>query len=324
LAYAAIVLWTAREHFGHILRRAFGRERAREGEAREAMSYPFAFWGFVVSFAITIAWSMAAGLSLPLALVMWGLYLVIAIALTRVVAEGGLLFVQQGWTPLGAIGQIFNSGGQHWLLPSKSLVPASILQGSMMTDLRAFVMPSFIQGFKLAGDRGIKTRPLALLIFTVAAITLAMSLYMNVKLGYAAGGLQLDAWFANAGTQVAPKNAADMIKGSRDVNIYNAAWLGLGAFTTYALMWARSRFLWFPLHPIGFLMSITYPMNRLWFSLFLGWLFKVTISRFGGGETYRKTTPLFLGLALGDVAMMLLWVLIDGYFARTGHKLMPS
>jgi hypothetical protein len=51
------------------------------------------------------------------------------------------------------------------------------------------------------------------------------------------------------------------------------------------MMLARSRFLWFPLHPLGLLMSLTYPMNTLWFSIFLGWGCKVMITRFGGTDT---------------------------------------
>jgi hypothetical protein len=324
LAYVGIVLWTGREHFSYIFRRATGRVKADPSEKKEAFSYPFAFWGFIVSFALVVAWSMAAGMSLHLALVMWGLYLVIAIALTRIVAEGGLLFVQQGWTPMGALGQMFDAGGNHWLLPAKSIVPTSVIQASMMTDLRAFIMPSFLQGFKLAHDRGIRPKPLVALIFAVSFITLAMSLWMNVRLGYENGGLQLDPWAAVAGTRVAPQNAADLMKGARDQSWLNWVWLTAGGVGTYALMLARSRFLWFPLHPMGFLVSLTYPMAGLWFSIFLGWLFKVSITRFGGSDTYRKTTPIFLGLALGDVAMMLFWLIVDGYFGRTGHKLMPG
>ncbi len=324
LAYTAIVMWTGREHFSYIFKRATGRIKMEDPERREPMPYPVAFWGFLVSFAIVIAWSVAAGMSLHLALIMWGLYLVIAVALTRIVAEGGLLFVQQGWTPLGALAQLFNAGGNHWLLPTKSLVPTSIIQGSMMTDLRAFILPSFIQSFKLAHDRGIRQKPLLLLIFAVTGITLSMSLWMNVRLGYQNGGLQLDPWFSQGAPKGAPSEVASMMSGARDVDWKNWIWLGVGGFGTYALMLARTRFLWFPLHPLGFLMSITYPMNRLWFSIFLGWMFKVSISRFGGSESYRKVTPAFLGLALGDVAMMLLWLIIDGYFGRTGHKLMPG
>ncbi|MBV9863737.1 MAG: hypothetical protein JO316_00150 [Abitibacteriaceae bacterium] len=323
IGYVAIVLWTGREHFIHIARRAFGRAPAGEGERREALSYPVAFWGFVLSFVFMVAWSVLAGMTLSVALVLWLIYLMVAIALTRVVAEGGLLFVQHGWSPLGSMAQIFNSGPGKWLSP-QNLVPGSILQGAFITDLRAFLMPSFIQSFKLAYDRKINMKPLLALIFSVIVITLVVSLYMDVRFGYEKGGLQLEGWFANSGAQKPAGDANALINGVTDASWTNLFWVGLGIIGTYGLMLARSRFLWFPLHPIGFLMAITYPMNRLWFSIFLGWMCKVLISRFGGSETYRKTTPMFLGLALGDVAMMLVWLVIDAWQARTGHQLMPS
>ena len=155
-------------------------------------------------------------------------------------------------------------------------------------------------------------------------ITLAMSLWMNVRLGYQHGGLALDPWYAGNGSHLPARNASSLIQGAPNADWRNSVWLGVGAVLTYGMMLARSRFLWFPLHPIGFLMSLTYPMNRLWFSVFLGWLGKVLITRFGGSDAYRKTTPMFLGLALGDVAMMLFWLLIDGWQGRTTHLLLPG
>ena len=100
--------------------------------------------------------------------------------------------------------------------------------------------------------------------------------------------------------------------------------MAMGAVMTYGMIVARSMFMWFPLHPIGFLVSMTYPMYVLWFSVFLGWLTKVLIMRFGGTDTYRSTVPGFLGLALGDVFMILFWLAIDGWQGRTGHQLLPG
>ncbi|HVF10008.1 MAG TPA: DUF6785 family protein [Abditibacteriaceae bacterium] len=323
LAYVAIVLWTAREHLRHIVRRAFRRAAPGPEEAREALSYPVAFWGFVLSFAFMVAWSVAAGIRADIAIGVWMAYLIIAIALTRVVVEGGLLFVQQGWTPLGTFAQLFNSGPGTWLAPH-SIVPATFVQASLITDMRAFLMPSFVQSFRLAHERKINAKPLLALIAVVILITLVMSLWMNVRLGYETSGLKLDKWFAVGGAQKPAVNANEMIKGARDVSWLNWMWLGFGAAATYGMVLARSRFLWFPLHPIGYLMCLTYPMHRLWFSIFLGWLCKSLISRFGGSEIYRAMRPLFLGVVLGDVAMMLLWLIIDGWQGRTGHQLMPG
>jgi hypothetical protein len=88
-------------------------------------------------------------------------------------------------------------------------------------------------------------------------------------------------------------------------------------------MMARSRFMWFPLHPVGILMCVPFAMFTMWVSIMIGWLFKVIIMRFGGSDSYRKLVPAFLGLALGDMVMVVFWVAIDGWQGRTGHSLLP-
>ena len=324
LAYVGIIIYTGREHLKHVVLRGLGRRRADADEANEAMSYPLAFWGFVVSFALLVGWSIAAGLSPVLAFGIWALYVVIILALTRIIAEAGILFVQQGWVPLGTIGQIFGAGQGHWLLGASSLPAAATIQGALMTDLRGFIMPSFIQGFKLAHDRKIALRPLLVLMLACSLITMAMGVYMNVKLGYGQGGLSLDSWYAGAASEIPAKSSASLIKGVQDSSSWNLVWVALGIVLTYGMMLMRSRFAWFPLHPIGLLIAQTYPIAAIWFSVFLGWLFKVLISKFGGTDSYRKGVPLFLGLALGDVMMMLFWLVIDGWQGKTGHKLMPG
>ena len=326
LAYVGIIVYTGREHLKHILLRSVGRRRADAEEATEAISYPLAFWGFVLSFGLLVAWSVAAGLNPKLALAIWTLYLVIIVALTRIIAEAGLLFVQHGWYPLGTLGQITGAGADHWLLGASSLPAASTIQGALMTDLRGFIMPSFIQGFKLAHDRKIALRPLLALMLVCSLITMAMGVYMNVKMGYAQGGLSLDSWYAGAkgASEIPAISTVNLAKGVQDASYGNLVWLGVGLFLTYGMMLARSRFAWFPLHPIGLLVAQTYPIGAIWFSVFLGWLFKVLVTKFGGTDSYRKGVPLFLGLALGDVMMMIFWLVIDGWQGKTGHKLMPS
>jgi hypothetical protein len=321
LAYVLILMWMAREHLAHIVRRAFGRIGSTPEEKQEAMSYPAAFWGFVLSFCFIIGWTIFAGVNPVLAIALWLSYLVIAIALTRVVAEAGLLFVQQGWLPLGTFAQITGAGA--WMAPP-SLVPASIMQGGLMTDLRAFVMPSFLQSFKLARDRGLKARPLLALITAVILITYGLGLWVSVRMGYENGGLSLNSWYAQAGAYKPAGDAASLMNNLRDVSAYNLIWLGVGMAMTYGMMLARSRLLWFPFHPVGLLMCLTYPMHRLWFSIFIGWLCKTIITKFGGSNAYRKLIPLFLGLVLGDVAMMIFWLIIDGWQSRIGHQLMPG
>jgi hypothetical protein len=322
-AFAALTLWSAREHLGHVCKRAFGRTHATSGEATEALSYPTAFWGFVLAFLFLIGWSVAAGIAPLVAIILWVLYLVLAITLTRVIIECGLLFVQQGWTPTNTVAMLGGSGPGTWLPPT-SIVPASMLQLSMFTDLRAFLMPSFVQSFKLASDRKIEMRKMLGLISVIIVIGLLMGIWMNVRLGYEYGGLQPNSWFAQGGAKLPAAYSSTLIHQSQTVGWGNWFWMGIGIAETFVIAFARSRFLWFPLHPIGLLMCLTYPMNQMWFSIFLGWLAKTLISRFGGNEAYQKLIPFFLGLVLGDVVMMLFWLAINVYTGVMTYNLMPS
>ncbi len=312
-----------RAHYGHVLKRAFNRAAKTEREGTEMLSYPVAFWGFVLSLGFCIGWSLMIGVSLPVALLMWLSYFVLAIGLTRVVVEGGLLFVQQGWTGLGTFAQLMNSGPGTWL-PPNVLVPGAFLQHAIMHDFRGFLLPSYVQGFKLAHDQKLAKRPLLLLIIAVIAVTLPMGVLMRVKLGYDAGALGFHSWFATGGAQQPAFTSNTLMVSPNDMSWTNWGFMFAGMAFTWLMMAARSRFAWFPLHPLGYLVNLGYAMNTLWFSVFMGWLFKIVITRYGGVDSYRKVIPLFLGLALGDVSMMLFWLIIDGWQGRTYHYLVPT
>jgi hypothetical protein len=322
LAYVAIIVWMAREHLKHIARRAFGREQSTPAERGESMSYPLAFWGFVLSFAAMIVATCVAGVRFDIALALWVSYLVFAIGLTRVAVEGGLLQLLTLAMPLGGIARLLPG---QWLTMESGLMPASMFQAGFVYHMRGFLMPSFIQSFKLAHDQKINSRRLMLLLASVIVVSLGISWYQVVALGYQTGGLQLGhKWFTSRGS-LTPTNFVGFLSGDDGSSVPGRwLWVGTGAGLTYAMMLARSRLLWFPFHPVGYLMGLTFPVGQFWFSILLGWMCKVLLNRFGGHDTVRQATPFFLGLALGDVAMMLLWLVIDGLTGRTGHQLMPG
>jgi hypothetical protein len=76
------------------------------------------------------------------------------------IAEGGLLFVAQGWAPMGLFATLTGSGAGTWL-PVTQLTPLSFIQAGFTVDMRGFIMPSFVQSFKLAHDNGIRRAPVA-------------------------------------------------------------------------------------------------------------------------------------------------------------------
>jgi hypothetical protein len=83
-----------------------------------------------------------------------------------------------------------------------------------------------------------------------------------------------------------------------------------GALVVIGLSSLRSRFMAFPLHPIGFLAANSWGMQINWVAFFLGWLCKVLITRYGGLRLYNMLLPLFLGLIVGDALHSGLWGLV--------------
>ncbi|HEY0072871.1 MAG TPA: DUF6785 family protein [Abditibacteriaceae bacterium] len=320
IAIAALVFWTGREHFAHVLKRAFLKVPRTAQEDEEAMPYPVAFWGMLAAFSYLVGWAVLAGVHPLIALLFWSSYLVISIVLSRVLADSGLLFIGKAHPPLLIWSHAFGAG------PGTALgdAPAASVMISYPGDMRSCLMPSWITSLKLASDRKIPQRSLWLLLAASMMLSFVVAACRQVQLSYQIGSLSLANIFV-------PRTAPTIIGGQIDTfargEVTQAplvfGWIVSGAMMVWSMAFLRSRFLWFPLHPTGYVMAISWAMHNLWLSAFLGWLCKSLITRFGGNESYRAAMPFFLGLALGDIFMMLFWLLIDGWQGRTGHILIP-
>ncbi len=227
--------------------------------------------------------------------------------------------------PLGMVARMLDSGPSRWLTAEAGIGPAGIFQSGFVVHTRSFLLPSFLHGLKLARDRNIAIKPLGALIAAVILVSFVVSWTTCVRLGYQNGGLQLNSWYWKHGNGDWTMNFVNVVQQAPQ----NTPWINwlcvaIGAVATYGIVWMRGHYAWFPLHPIGYLMWGNYPSAIFWGSIFTGWLCKITITRYGGPDSYRKILPLFLGLILGDVVMMLFWLGIDGWQGRSMHQLLPG
>ena len=85
------------------------------------------------------------------------------------------------------------------------------------------------------------------------------------------------------------------------------------------LMLARQHVPWWPLHPIGFPIGAVWIMDQIWFSIFLAWLIKAGILKYGGSKLFRLLRPFFLGLILGQFVIAAVWLFIDGFSGMTDN-----
>lgn len=83
-----------------------------------------------------------------------------------------------------------------------------------------------------------------------------------------------------------------------------------GGLLVAGLRALRNTFAWWPLHPAGYALGISYAVDYFWFAFLLGWLFKSLLIRFGGIRAHRFGAPFALGLILGDFTTGSLWAII--------------
>lgn len=315
LGLALFSLNLARPQLAEAWRKAFRGDNSVDDSA-EPLSYRVAYVGLFVSLALLIGFTVALGLSLPVALIFWALFLLMALTFTRIRAEAGLPWGQAPWGL--AHGTMVNFGGTEAFTP-RELVGFSFTRW-FDNDWRCLGMPAEMEAMKIgdsATPRPMNPRHLtaaifvAILVGTLAAWISCLAIYYH----FGAGNAKLDAWRTDQGHY-----GFDELQGwlntphPIDRGRISAATVGL--VVVMLLGFLRTRFTWWPLHPIGYAIGSTDTMTWIWFPVLLGWLFKSLILRYGGVKMYRQALPFFIGLVLGDYGISGLWAL---YFLASGH-----
>jgi hypothetical protein len=101
--------------------------------------------------------------------------------------------------------------------------------------------------------------------------------------------------------------------------LYNqTAHIAFGAALAGGLQWACMAMPSWPLHPIGILMVHTFYGNEAWTGIFLGWLLKVLLVRYGGSGLYRRAKPFFIGLIIGEVFAAAFWCILPFCYVLLG------
>ena len=84
-----------------------------------------------------------------------------------------------------------------------------------------------------------------------------------------------------------------------------------GTGMTVLLASLRTRLLWWPLHPAGYVVGCSFALMRLWLPLFTSFVLKSLILRFGGLKGYRLALPFFIGLIVGEFTAGFIRTLLD-------------
>jgi len=309
-------LWVGRRHLKEVLKKAL-RGAPEVDDSGEMLPYRTAFLCLIGGLAFCSLWLWASGLPPPIVPLFLSAALVIFVGVTRIVAEGGVAAAR---APMAAPDIVVSGVG----CPALGSVGLTSLAFTYVwaADIRTFVMASCANGLKLSEE--IKTRskkPLFWAMLASIVVSLIGSIWIILKLSYTYGGINLNPWFFGGGA-LAPFNyIASKINSPTPVDW--GGWLstGIGAGAMGLLMLARQRFLWWPLHPLGFPIGGIWVVDEISFSIFLAWLLKALVLKYGGPRLYRRTRPFFLGLILGQYTTAGVWLVIDFFTGMTDNAI---
>jgi hypothetical protein len=311
-AYMVLVLfglWTARDHLKQVFRRAF-RGDAQIDDRDEILSYRAAVFLLLGSLTFMGIWLAQTGLPGWIVPIYLFFAFAVFVAITRVVAEGGL-----AWNYAPVIASDFVAAG----LGTRALGASGIISLSFTyvwaSDILTFVMASCANALKMAEEAIKGNRRLVFLAIVIAIlVSIASSIWMILDLAYTYGGINTDGFFFGWGARYPFDNASSQIQSLEGPHWENWGFAGIGAAAMALLMLARQHFLWWPLHPLGLPLSAVF--GSAFFSVFLGWLFKSLITRYGGVRLYVKAKPFFIGVILGQFATSGVWFVIHYIWFR--------
>jgi len=326
LAIAAFLFWIARRSLADWWERAW---RGTTDEERDPWSPRLALFLIVAGLLGQVLWFLLAGVQWWVSALSVVLFLAILLVLTRIIAEAGIMFVQSNVIAYDWVTGMFPPA---WLT-GRTLGTLLMQKAVIMLDLREIFMPYVMNGLRACGQARMKLGHVLWVFAATAVIGLAISGYGRIVTYHKYGGVNMDQ-FANVGEplwlldatasyQKNPPNYEYVRVGERRVCPVNVAHFAVGALLASALLWLRATFLWWPLHPFGFVLCGAWAMQVFWFSIFLGWGFKAAIMTFGGAQAYRRALPLFLGLALGESVMAGFWMLVSLATGMPGIAILP-
>lgn len=309
------LVWSARSHLKAVWSTAFGPRDApdRLDDRDEPMSYRTALIGAAGGFAFLATFAISAGMRPTTTLLFLGITLIVVIVVARLRAELGLPTFE-----LYQVGadQILptTAGTRAWTTGDYTTM--SLLFFLVRTH-RQFPMQTHIDAMHMGAMTRTPLRSLTLAILGASFLAIVTAFWAflegTYRVGFESAQFQGPAfrafgqepwrkWENWTGYPLPPDPGA--------INAY-----GFGALFTLFLAGMRSRFPWWPFHPAGYLVAGSFGLFRLWLPIFVSWLIKVLLLRYGGLPAYRRALPFFFGLVLGEFAAGLLRSLLDVAFS---------
>ena len=317
-AYVVMViafLINSRKHIKDILIRTFLQSASTTtiDDKDEVLPYRWAVLGGIFSFLLLVGLCVYGGMSFWVACSIIILFLIVSTALSWMVVNGGMLLIQAPMYPV----EYFEIVTGSRVINANSLTLLGF-QRVMMRDWGGILMPSVLHGFKAADLLGLNRRRMLGAMALSIVVAIGVSYAASLPLIYDKGGLNLQRGpFIGAPRYL--NHIVTLIQYPKDPKMGEAYSMILGVGITSFLLIMQRQFMWWQLHPIGYVMGAVYSSYFLWSCMFIGWFLKYLVLKSGGIGHYRKLRPLFIGLIIGEFGIVGAWMVI-GIFTGVNYQ----
>lgn len=306
------IVWTARSHLARVWSAATGGPSEVIHDADEPLSYRTAVWGLVAGLAGLVVFAVTMGMRWQTALLYLGIFFIIVVVVARLRAELGLPTFEL--YQVGADHVLHSAGGTNaW---TKGDLMGMTLFFWLGRTHRQFPIQTHVDALQIGKRTGTPLRSLSVVLMGASALGILAAfwayLHTMYQTGFESGKFAGPAMWAFGRAPWQKLNTWLTTPLPADQGMVQAYFFGAGFTLFLSLM--RSRFAGWPFHPVGYLASGSFGLFRLWLPIFLSWLIKALLLRYGGLRAYRQALPFFLGLILGEFAAGFLRSVLDFAF----------
>jgi len=310
------ILWLARDHLRLLFLSVFrGREMIQE--CHGLLCPRIALYLFLGGFVGVVLWLNLFGMDLLPAILFLVICFMLQLVNSRLICQGGLPYLTLPLAPPDGFLAFFQT---RWIAPA-TLYLGLVVQKVTFLDIRESLMPSLFHSTKLAEGSSPRSRfLLGILLALVVGVVVSFAAYLALYYRFGLNTLP-DEWAVET-TRRIHENFAQLLNHPEDPKRWSMIFSIIGVGVMTLLVAGYHLFIWWPLHPIGYLTTYTSAMQILWFGFFIGWLCNTMVLRYGGMSLFGEVRRLFIGLIVGDITMAIFWLII-GMFTPISYHVLP-
>jgi len=310
LALGVLVLWSARHYLAQAVRLSLRGES--EDDIILPLGHRLAMLGLGLAVTYILGFCLAAGMRVGVALVLVTLVLTFHMVWARLRAENGMSFI--GF-PYSAGALMTDPLGTAILRP-RDVVTTNALSWTYWPgwgEGSEVITGATLDALKISSAARIAQRPLLLAMAGAFVFALIVGCAIILKGTYHRGFWNYDLLYSSwmiPGMRNQGQGNYDAVMHPTGVNLGATAAVGGGMAFTLLLGVMRTRFWWWPFHPVGYLAANVWGTQSWWCPMFIGWLVKTLVIRYGGLRLYQRTMPAAIGMILANQLIHFLWPVV--------------